>query len=100
MPLDTHLHQDLHSSYDYHATISQHLPNTKPRKFDGSTLKRLSSSYHRLFYLEIGVTPAPERISDDMTRVIGSLEAVLDARGYIIDETQDEYLWQLERIYI
>ena len=39
MPLDTHLNQDLHSSHDYHSTVTQHLEEDDPRKFDGSTPK-------------------------------------------------------------
>ena len=46
MPLDTHLNQDLHSSHDFHATVTQDLIDNDPRKFDGSTPKRLSQSYH------------------------------------------------------
>ena len=87
MPLDTHLNQDLHTSHDYHATITQHLNDDDPRKFDGSTPKRLSSSYLRLYHPETGVAPTSNRIIQDVTRVLSSLEKVLDAKGCIIDKT-------------
>ena len=86
MPLDTHLNQDLHSSHDFHATVTQDLIDDNPRKFDGSTPKRLSGSYHRLFHPETGVAPSSKRIEQDVSRVIGSLELVLSAKGCIIDE--------------
>ena len=72
---------------DYHATITQHLKDEDPRKFDGSTPKRLSHSYLRLYNPETGVTPTSNRIIQDITRVLSSLEKVLDAKGCIIDET-------------
>ena len=87
MPLDTHLNQDLHSSHDYHATLTQYLKDDDPRKFDGSTHKRLSHSYHRLYHPETGVAPTSSRIIQDVTRVLSSLQKVLDAKGCIIDET-------------
>ena len=87
MPLDTHLNQDLHTCHDYHATITQHLNDDDPRKFDGSTPKRLTNSYLRLYHPETGVAPTSNRILQDVTRVLSSLEKVLDAEGCIIDET-------------
>ena len=87
MPLDTHLNRDLHTSHDLHVTITQALPDNDPRKFDGSTPNRLSDSYHRLFHPDTGVAPTSNRIMQDVTRVLMSLEMVLDADGCIIDET-------------
>ena len=86
MPLDTHLNQDLHSSHDFHATLSQDLPDDDPKKFDGSTPKRLSESYHKLFHPQTGVAPSSSRIKQDVSRVLQSLESVLAADGCIIDE--------------
>ena len=88
MPLDCHLNQDLHLSHNYHATITQHLEDDNPMKFDGSTPKRSSHSYHRLFHPETGVAPTSNRILQDVTRVISSLEQVLDAKRCIINETK------------
>lgn len=81
MPLDTHLNQDLHTSHDLHVTITQALPDNDHRKFDGSTPNRLSDSYRRLFHPDTGVAPTPNRIMQDVTRVLRSLEMVLNADG-------------------
>ena len=86
MPLDTHLNQDLHSSHDFHVTLTQDLPDDNTKKFDGSTPKRLSHSYQKLFHPETGVAPSSSRIQQDVSRVLHSLELVLDAKGCIIDE--------------
>jgi len=88
MPLDTHLNQDLHSSHDLHATITQNEADNDPKKFDGSTPKRLSESYHRLFHPQSGVAPSSDRIIQDVQRVLVSLETVLEAEGCIIDENK------------
>lgn len=77
MPLDTHLNQDLHYSHDFHATITQHLSDDDPKKFDTSTPKRLSQSYHKLFHPQTGVSPSSSRIKEDVSRVLVSLESVL-----------------------
>ena len=86
MPLDTHLNQDLHSSHDFHVTLTQDLPDDNDKKFDGSTPKRLSQSYHKLFHPQTGVAPSSIRIQQDVSRVLQSLESVLAADGCIIDE--------------
>ena len=86
MPLDTHLNQDLHSSHDYHSTVTQHLEDDDPRKFDGSTPKRMSDSYHRLFHPDTGVAPSSDRILEDIQRVFHSLKLVHAAEGCMIDE--------------
>ena len=86
MPLDTHLNQDLHSSHDYHATVTQHLEDDDPRKFHGSTPKRMSDSYHRLFHPDTGVAPSSSRIMEDVSRVFHSLDLVNESEGCMIDE--------------
>ena len=86
MPLDTHLNQDIHASHDYHATVTSHLEDTDLRKFSGSTPKRLSYSYIRLTDPSTGVVPTSNRIIQDVTRVLQSLERVREAKGCIIDE--------------
>ena len=86
MPLDTHLNQDLHSSHDFHSTVTQDLPDDHPQKFDGLTPKQMSDSYHRLFHPDTGVAPSSDQIIKDVNRILQSLESVLQAEGCLIDE--------------
>ena len=86
MPLDTHLNQDIHTSHDYHVTVTSTIAETDQRKFSGSTPKRLANSYIRLTDPTTGVVPTPNRIIQDVERVLVSLEKVRNAKGCIIDE--------------
>ena len=82
MPWDSHLNQDVHASHDHHVTLTRHLKDTDPRKFDGSTPKRMSASYHRL----LTMVPTPNRVLEDCSRVLDSFEAVYNRKGVILDE--------------
>ena len=86
MSLDTHLNQDLHSSHDVHVTLTQDSPDDNTKKFDGSTPKRLSQSYHKFFHPQTGVALSSSRIQQDVSQVLQSLESVLATDGCIIDE--------------
>ena len=87
MPLDTHLNQDIHASHDYHAIITQHVPEENLLKFSSSTPKRLSDSYIRLTDPNTGVVPSSNRILEDVRRVLVSLERVKEAKGCIIEDS-------------
>ena len=82
MPWDSHLNQDLHSAHDHHVSLTRHLDDADPRKFDGSTPKRMSASYTRL----LTMCPTSERVVQDCTRVLDAFQAVYDAKGVILDE--------------
>ena len=75
MPLDAYLNQDVQSLYDFHKTLSDDLPENYPKKFSGSTLHWLASSYLMLSH------PV------SVTCVLDSLETVRGAWGYIIDKS-------------
>ena len=53
MPLDTQLNQDLHSSHDYHSTVTQHLEDDDPWKFNGSIPKQMSNYPTNNFSIQI-----------------------------------------------
>ena len=82
MPWDSHLNQDLHAAHDHHVTLTNHLDDQDPRKFDGSTPKRIASSYNRL----LAICPTSDRVLQDCSRVIDSFQAVFDAKGVILEE--------------
>ena len=82
MPWDSHLNQDLHASHDHHVTLTRHLKDDDPRKFCGSTPKRMSSSYNRL----LQIVPTPNRILEDCARVLDAFEAVFKNKGVILDQ--------------
>ena len=84
--LDIHLNQDLHSSHDFHSTITQNLLDDHPQKFDGSTPKRMSHSYHRRFHPDTGVALSSDSIVEDVNRILQSLQSVLEAEECLIDE--------------
>ncbi len=86
MPLDAHLNQDVHASHDFHKCITAHLDEDHPNKFSGSTPLRLVSSYQRIFHPTSGVAPSSNRIMEDITRVLNSLEKVRGARGCIVND--------------
>ena len=82
MPWDSHLNQDLHSAHDHHVTLTNHLDDQDPRKFDGSTPKRIASSYNRL----LAICPTSDRVLQDCSRVLDAFQAVYDAKGVILEE--------------
>lgn len=86
MPLDAHLNQDVHVSHDFHKCITNDLDESDPKKFSGSTPLRLASSYKRLFHPTTGVVPTSNRIMEDITHVLYSLEKVRGARGCIVED--------------
>ena len=88
IPLDTHLNQDVHQSHNLHATVTSHLPEDDPNKFSSSTPQRMLQSYMRIFDPIDGVAPTGDRIIQDITRVLISMEKVKEMRGCIIDENQ------------
>ena len=81
MPWDSHLNQDLHAAHDHHVTLTRHLPDDDPRKFDGSTPKRMASSYTRL----LSITPTSQRVREDCSRVLHAFQAVYDLKGAILE---------------
>ena len=86
MPWDAHLNQDVHSSHDFHAIVTQKAAEEDERKFSSSTPARLLASYRRLLHPETGVVPSSDRIMQDISRVILSLKEVRAKAGCIIDE--------------
>merc|ERR1719276_261471 len=70
MPWDTHLNQDVHSSHDFHVSSTIHLPDDHPRKFSGSTPKRMAHSYQRILHPTEGVSPTDGRILQDINRIL------------------------------
>ena len=86
MPWDTHLNQDVHSSHDYHAVSTAHLPEDHPNKFSGSTPRRMAKSYKQILDPITGVSPTSPRIIQDVQRIIASLWLVYEAKGILINE--------------
>ena len=82
MPWDSHLNQDLHASHDHHVTLTRHLRDDDPRKFCGSTPKRMASSYKRL----LSITPTSDRIKQDCYRVLTAFQGVYESKGAILEE--------------
>ena len=80
MPWDSHLNQDIHSTHDQHVALTRHLPDNDPRKFSGSTPKRISESYHRL----IEIFSSLPQIEQDCNRILDPFEAVKEARGCMV----------------
>ena len=85
MPLDAHLNQDLHSAFDYHCVITQHLPEDDPRKFSRKTPKAMERGYLKLWdhtLPEGEGCPSSSRILRDIREVVNvSYKKLYDARG-------------------
>jgi predicted flap endonuclease-1-like 5' DNA nuclease len=87
MPWDTSLNQDVHIAVRLHVNYtSLLLENSEvvdPKKFSLSTPIRGSSAYLRI--LEAGISPRPERIVQDINRVLESMKQIVEAGGIAID---------------
>ena len=78
----------MHQSHNLHAIVTSHLPEDDPNKFSSSTPQKMLQSYMRIFYPIHGVAPVGDRINQDITRVLISMEKVKGMKGCIIDENQ------------
>ena len=56
----------------------------------------MSNSYHWLFHPDTGVALYPDQIVEDINRVLLSLELLLAAEGYLIDENVRKD-WRLKK---
>ena len=73
MPLDAHLNQDLHASFDYHSIITSKLPDNDPIKFSRKTPKLMERGYMKLWDStrpEGEGCPSSSRIIHDINEVI------------------------------
>ena len=87
MPWDAHLNADVHSSVDYHCLVAKDLKKNDPRKFDASTPKNMLKAYERVLDPgPDGLVPTPDRICQDVRRVILALHMVRAAGGTMIEE--------------
>ena len=86
MPWDAHLNQDVHSSVDYHCLVSKSMADDDPKKFCGSTPKRLAFSYQKILHPTTGVCPSSTRIMQDIKRVALALGQVRLNDGCILED--------------
>ena len=84
MPLDNSLFRDFRTCFDMHVTLTSILPCTDPRRFSKGTPKSISSSISRIWDPVTGVSPPPNRIIQDITRMTENIMLVIEAGVAIV----------------
>ena len=84
MPLDNLLFRDFRTCFDMHVTLTSILPRTDPHRFSKGTPKSISSSISRIWDPVTGVSPPPNRIIQDITRMTENIILVIEAGGAIV----------------
>ena len=87
MPLDNSLNQDIHESVRQHTSMSlviRAVNNSDPRLFSMATPKSTSSAYRRVFDPDVGVSPRPERIVQDINKVRHALKEIYNHKGVYV----------------
>jgi hypothetical protein len=86
MPLDNSLNQDVHGSVRKHAVMSLRLCTEwrNDSLFSMATPKEASHAYRRIFDPTTGVAPKPERIVQDVKKVMNALQVIFDAEGVYV----------------
>jgi len=87
MPLDNSLNQDVHKAVRTHVAISLATvaeDKHDPRLFSTATPKLGSKAYLRVFCPETGVSPRPERIIQDVHKVIHACKEIHAAKGVYV----------------
>jgi hypothetical protein len=90
MPLDTSLNQDIHESAKKHNLLSMAI-GTYPddRLFSMATPKEAARCYKRICDPSTGVVPTPERIVQDVNKVITALQVIYNAEGVYVPGLAD-----------
>jgi hypothetical protein len=87
MPLDNSLNQDVHESVRTHVIVSLAAVSDDkrdPRLFSTATPKLGSSAYRRVFCPETGVSPRPDRIIQDVHKVVHACKEIHAAKGVYV----------------
>jgi hypothetical protein len=86
MPLDNLLNQDVHKSVQKHTVMSLTLRTEwkNDSLFSMATPKEASRAYRRIFDPRAGVAPKPERIVQDVKKVMNALQVIFDAEGVYV----------------
>ena len=87
MPLDNSLNQDVHESVRRHCIISLAAKwddKTDPRLFSMATPKLITSAYKRVFDPVNGVSPRPDRIIQDIKKVVHACKEIHKVNGVFV----------------
>ena len=86
MPLDNSLNQDVHESVQKHTVMSLTLCTEWKINslFSMATPKEASRAYRRIFEPMTGMAPKPERIVQDVKKVMNALQVIFDAKGVYV----------------
>ena len=81
MPLDNSLFRDFRASLNLHIGLTAHLPDTDVRKFCKSTPNRLDKAVLKIWNPEIGISPRPCRIVQDISRITSACTQIVEFGG-------------------
>jgi hypothetical protein len=88
MPLDNSCNQDVHESVRRHVVMSLsvcgNVADNDPRRFSTSTPKQGLSAYLRVFDPKTGVAPRPDRIVQDVHKVVNACKEIYKAKGVYV----------------
>ena len=85
MPWDTNLNSDVKNSVQMHIDLTRKLDDDDERKFLLSTPKRGVKSFLRV----LEGCPSSRRIVQDTIKVLSSLDAIIDAKGTVVQGLGD-----------
>ena len=81
MPLDNSLFRDFRASLNLHIGLTAHLPDTDVRKFCKSTPNRLDKAVRKIWHPETGISPRPNRIVQDISRITSACMQIVKFGG-------------------
>ena len=81
MPLDNSLFRDFRASLNLHIGLTAHLPDTDVRKFCKSTPNRLDEAVRKIWHPETGISPRPNRIVQDISRITSACMQIVQFGG-------------------